>query len=64
VVEPTDESGTTDHRFWITDVPGIGSEAPTIDRAIVTYDDGTTATIQRTGHGPWTLSDDDAAPGG
>ncbi len=46
VVEPVDESGRFGHRFWITAdariaMPGLA------DRALVTYDDGSTASATR-----------------
>lgn len=53
-VSPVDESGVFDQRFWVTDEPGVAASSAA-EQAIITYDDGTTATATRIIGSSWVL---------
>ena len=57
VVEPVDESGEFDERFWIAD--GVNfDDTDVVHRAVITYEDGSTATLERSPLGSsWLLAD-------
>ena len=57
VVDPVDESGEFGERFWIAD--GVNfDDTDVVHRAVITYDDGSTATLERSPLGSgWLLAD-------
>ena len=58
VVDPVDESGEFGERFWIAD--GVKfDDTDVVHRAVITYDDGSTATLERSPLGSgWLLVDE------
>lgn len=57
VVEPVDESGRFEQRFWISDDPALSTSAA-VERATVIYDDGSSAVVEPARYGAgWEIAE-------